>query len=335
MKKLVSLLLLVLVVSCSTNKKVESEPKKESGFDAVLTGFNYPYPVNQFAVEVQGQKLQMSYMDIKPEGEVKKTVVMFHGKNFGGFYFEPIIKELKDKGYRVIVPDQIGFGKSSKPQYFQYSFHLLAKLTNNLLQNIGVSQFTLVGHSMGGMLATRYALMFPENVKKLILVNPIGLEDYKVLTSYKTVDELYANELKNDEEKIRNYQKAAYYDGNWKAEYEPMIVPAVGWTKGPDHALVAKNAALTADLIYTQPVVYEFKKLKMKTTLINGDRDKTAIGKGWATPENQKIMGNYPKLGPEVAKMIPQGKLITMKGLGHVPFVEDFSWFMKLFVPEL
>lgn len=334
MKKVICLLFLSLLFSCAT-KKIVSEQKPHDGFDSILSGYQYPFPVSSYAFQAQGQNLQMSYMDIRPSGEIKKTVVMFHGKNFGGFYFEPIAKELLAKGFRVIIPDQIGFGKSTKPEHFQYSFHLLATLTDNLLKQLGVSEFTLVGHSMGGMLATRYALMFPKKVKKLVLVNPIGLEDYKTLTSYKNVDELYAGELKNNAEKIREYQKAAYYDGVWKPEYEPMIVPAIGWTKGPDHALVARNAALTAELIYTQPVYYEFKKLKVKTTLINGDRDKTAIGKAWASPENQKIMGNYPKLGVEVAKMIPKGKLVTMKGLGHVPFVEDFSGFMKVFIPEL
>lgn len=323
-----------MLASCAT-KRVVTETKPTTGFDAVLSTFTYPFPVNTFEFMAQGQKLQMSYMDVKPDGEVKKTIVMFHGKNFGGFYFEPIIRDLTAQGYRVIVPDQIGFGKSSKPETFQYSFHTLARFTDALLQKAEVTEFTLVGHSMGGMLATRYALLFPEKVKKLVLVNPIGLEDYKVLTGYKTIDELYAGELKNNEEKIRDYQKVFYYDGVWKEAYEPMIVPAVGWTKGPDHALIAKNAAMTSDLIYTQPVVYEFKKLKVKTTLINGDRDKTAPGKPWASPENQKIMGNYPKLGVEVAKMIPQGKLVTLKGLGHMPFVEDYQGFMKVFVPEL
>ena len=73
----------------------------------------------------------------------------------------------------------------------------------------------------------------------------------------------------------------------------------------------------------------------MPVTMINGQRDKTAPAKAWASPENQKIMGNYPKLGQDVIKMIPKGKLIPMKGLGHLPFVEDFEGFMKLFVAEI
>lgn len=335
MKKIICLLSLVLIASCASPVKKEAVKKTSEGFDAVLSGYNYPYPVSYYAFEAQGENLKIAYMDVKPVGEIKKTIVMFHGKNFGGFYFEPIIKELVAKGYRVIAPDQIGFGKSSKPARFQYSFPALARMTDSLLVEAGVTDFTLVGHSMGGMVATRYALLYPAKVKKLILVNPIGLEDYKTLAPYKNIDELYAMELKTDENKIREYQKNAYYDGNWKAEYEPMLVPAIGWIKGPDNAVVARNSALTTDLIYTQPVVYEFKNLKMPVAMINGDRDKTAPTKAWASPENQKLMGNYPKLGRDVIKMIPKGKLIPMKGLGHLPFVEDFSGFMKLFVAEL
>lgn len=335
MKKLICLLMLVVFVSCSSQKTAETTPAKHDGFDAELSGYNYPYPVKTYEFESQGQKLKMAYMDVMPEGTPLKTIVLLHGKNFSGFYFEPIIKELTAKGYRVIAPDQIGFGKSSKPEFFQYSFHTLAKFTADLLTNAGVTEFVLTGHSMGGMVSTRLALMYPERVKKLILVNPIGLEDYKTLVPFRSVDEQLVGELKNNETKIRDYQKVAYYDGQWKEEYEPMIVPAVGWTKGPDHVLTSKTSVMISEIIYTQPVYYEFKNLKMPVTMINGQRDKTAPGKPLASPENQKIMGNYPKLGRDVIKMIPKGKLIPMNGLGHMPFVEDFKGFMKLYMAEL
>lgn len=332
MKKIICLLTLLLTVACATTPKTTNS---NEGFDSVLTGFEYPYPVAHFKFEAQGQHLQMAYMDVKPHGPVLKTIVLLHGKNFAGFYFAPIMKELVAKGYRVIVPDQIGFGKSTKPESFQYSFNASARFTMELLKHLEVENFILVGHSMGGMFSTRLALMYPDRVSKLILVNPIGLEDYKQLIPYKTFDEQYPAELKTDAEKIRNYQKAAYYDGKWKEEYEPMLVPAIGWTKGPDAALIAKTSVLLSDIIYTQPVYYEFKNLTMPTTLILGQRDKTAPGKAFASPDNQKKLGNYPKLGRDVVKMIPNGKLIPMEGLGHMPFVEDFSGFMKLFEAEL
>lgn len=336
MKKILCILTLLLTTACATNpKKATEAPAKSEGFDKILTGYDYPYPVSYYDFEGQGQKLQMAYMDVKPAGPIKKTIVMLHGKNFSGYYFAPIMKELVAKGYRVIVPDQIGFGKSTKPEYFQYSFPLLARFTADLLTKVGATDFILVGHSMGGMFSTRLALMYPERVKKLILVNAIGLEDYKTLVPYKTFDELYPAELATNADKIRNYQKVAYYDGKWKDEYEPMLIPPIGWTKGPDAALIAKTSAMLSDIIYTQPVYYEFKNLKMTTILIMGQRDKTAPGKSFASLENQKKLGDYPKLGRNVVKMIPKGKLVPMAGLGHMPFVEDFPRFMKLIEAEL
>ena len=336
MKKILCLLMLSALASCSTqSNKLSDTPKAKVGFDYVLTDYKYPYTVNFYEFNAQGQKMSMAYMDVKPSGAPKKTIVLLHGKNFSGFYFAPIIKELVANGYRVIAPDQIGFGKSTKPESFQYSFHTLAKFTVELLNSLDVKEFTLAGHSMGGMLATRLALMYPEKVQKMILVNAIGLEDYKTLTPYKSFDEQYAGELKSDANKIRNYQKEAYYDGAWKDEYEPMLTPAIGWTLGPDFPLIAKTSALLSEIIYTQPVYYEFKNLKVPTTLIMGQRDKTAPGKPFASPENQKKMGNYPKLGRDVVKMIPKGKLVPMNGLGHVPFAEDLAGFMKVFTAEL
>jgi pimeloyl-ACP methyl ester carboxylesterase len=57
----------------------------------------------------------------------------------------------------VIAPDQMGFGKSSKPFGYQYSFALLAQHTRALLASLGIERCAVLGHSTGGMLAVRYA----------------------------------------------------------------------------------------------------------------------------------------------------------------------------------
>ena len=326
MKLCLFILTMIMLVGCAT-----PQPVKETGFDAQLSTYQYPFEVKRMELENQGQKLSMAYMDLVPTGAPKGTIVLLHGKNFGGFYFDRVAKDLLAKNYRIIIPDQIGFGKSSKPDKFQYSFHQLAKNTFSLLDSLATGPIILVGHSMGGMLGTRMALMRPETIKKLILINPIGLEDYKVLTHYKSVDELYQMELQNTPEKIKQYQVDAYYAGNWKPEYEPLIVPAVGWTQGKDFSLTAKVSALTSEMAYSQPVVYEFSQLKVATVLIMGQRDRTALGKGWASESNKKIMGNYPALGKKVKRLIPHSKLIALKGIGHVPFIEDYDLFMKHF----
>lgn len=293
--------------------------------DPELRKYPYPFPVDYFGVKFKDKSYRMAFMDIRPSGEIKGTVVLLHGKNFSGNYWERTAKDLVKEGYRVIMPDQIGFGKSSKPENFSYTFHLLAEYTHNLLKDKKVSEAIIVGHSMGGMLATRYALMYPNEVKKLILVNPIGLEDWKTKVPYKNVNEQFQNELKNNESSIRDYQKISYFDGKWKPEYEKGIEILVGWTLHKDYPRVAWNAALTSDMVFTQPVVYEFKNLKMPTLLLLGTRDRTAIGKGWASPDVKEELGRYDKLGKEVIKTIPQGTLVELEGVGHMPQVESYD----------
>ena len=74
-----------------------------------------------------------------------------------------------------------------KPAYFHYTFQQLAETTKQLLDSLDISQTAVLGHSMGEMLATRFALMFPEITDKLILVNPIGLEDWKLKVPYQSL----------------------------------------------------------------------------------------------------------------------------------------------------
>lgn len=265
----------------------------------------------------------------EPKGEKKGSVLLLHGKNFSGAYWEKTANDLSANGYQVIIPDQIGFGKSSKPENFPFTFQLLATLTHEILQSLKVEKYIIVGHSMGGMLATRMALMYPAEVLKLALVNPIGLEDWKLVVPYKDVRELYQQELKQNEESIRNYQKNVYFAGNWKAEYDKGIEMLVGWTLHKDYSRIAWNAALTADMIFTQPVVYEFKNLKMPTLLLLGTRDRTALGKAWAPKEVQDQLGRYDQLGKKVIKEIPNGTLVELDNIGHMPQVEDYDSYWK------
>ncbi len=164
-----------------------------------LEGFTYPYPLHHFPFISQGVPLAMGYMDIPPQGSANgKTVVLLHGKNFCAATWEDSIKALSRQGYRVIAPDQIGFCTSSKPAHYQYSFQQLATNTHVLLLSLGIDKAMVVGHSTGGMLATRYALMYPAAVQKLVLVNPIGLEDWKALgVPYRTPDQWYARGIED------------------------------------------------------------------------------------------------------------------------------------------
>lgn len=289
-----------------------------------LEGFAYPYPLRHFDFQSQQQALSMGYMDVQPARPNGRTAVLMHGKNFCGATWEATITALKDAGYRVIAPDQIGFCTSSKPDNYQYTFQQLADNTHRLLQKLDVKQAVIIGHSTGGMLAVRYALMFPQETEKLVLINPIGLEDWKAKGApYRTVDQWYQRELKQNAKGIKDYEQKTYYMGRWKPEYDKWVDMLAGLNAGPGHQKVAWNSALIYDMIFTQPVYYEFHDLKVPTTLFIGTGDTTAIGSDIAPPEVKKRLGNYMVLGKEAHKLIPHSTLIELPGLGHAPQMEE------------
>jgi len=298
-------------------------------FDPELTNYQYPYPVGFYEFETQGQRARMAYMDVAAARPNGRTVVLLHGKNFSGAYWAATIKSLTEAGYRVVAPDQVGFGKSSKPASYQFSFHTLAANTRSLLDSLGVEKFALVGHSMGGMLAVRMALMYPARVERLALVNPIGLEDWKLVAPYRTVEENFAQELRATPESIKEYQRVNYFGGEWRPEFDALTVILAGWTRHPEYRRVAWNAALTSDMVFTQPVVYEFERISAPTLLIIGLRDRTAIGKDRVPKELAAKMGDYPALGRAAARRIPRARLVEIEEAGHIPQVDAFAKYIR------
>jgi pimeloyl-ACP methyl ester carboxylesterase len=274
-------------------------------------------------------------MDVHPEHPNGKNIMLLHGKNFNGAYWGQTAKWLANEGFRVIIPDQIGFGKSAKPEHYQYTFQQLALNTRAILDTLGIEKTSVLGHSMGGMLATRFVLMFPERTDKFILENPIGLEDWKLKVPYKPVDWWYQSELKKTYEDIKKYQLENYYDNQWKPGYDEWVNLLAGWTLNKDYPLIAWNAALTYDMIFTQPVCYEFKNVTVPTLLIIGQRDRTALGKPLVSPEVRKTMGNYPELGRKTQREISGSQLVEIDHIGHLPHIEAFDRFISPLVKFL
>lgn len=171
------------------------------------SNFTYPWPVKLYRFASQNQHLEMAFMDVAPTCEPSgKVVLALHGKNFCGSTWEATARELAATGYRVILADQVGFCKSTKPEAYQFSLQQLSLNTNSLLAALGIEKVTVMGHSMGGMMAVRYGLMFPESVEGLVLVNPIGLEDWKAKgVPYRSIDDLYTTEMASNYTSIRSY----------------------------------------------------------------------------------------------------------------------------------
>ncbi len=314
-----------------------SAPAAGQSYDARLTEYEYPYPVQYHELEAQGASLEMAYMDVTPEAtSPSHTVLLLHGKNFSGAYWDRTISALVEAGYRVVAPDQVGFGKSSKPVDFQYSFHALARHTADLLDARDVETVTVVGHSMGGMLATQFALMYPERTDQLVLLNPIGLEDWTRTVPYQSIDGWYQQELEKTPAGVKRYMQQSYFDGTWKDAYDSLLAIQAGWIRGPDYEdTIARVSARTYDMIFTQPVLYEFPALQMPTLLLIGERDRTALRTSRVPDSVAATLGRYDRLGEQAAAAIPNSTLVEFPGIGHLPHYEAFDRFRTALVDFL
>lgn len=313
--------------AASSKAAPTEQPQAPSRFDARLSGYAYPFEVKFHAFSAQGLALEMAYMDVGPrDGPV---VLLLHGKNFSGAYWAKTITDLVRQGRRVVVPDQIGFGKSSKPAPYHYSFASMVTQTAALLDVLGVEKVAVVGHSMGGMVATRFALMLPQRTTRLALVNPIGLEDWQAKVPYAPADAVYKATLHQSPDDVRAYMQASYFDGQWKPAYDDVAEIQMGWRTSQDKDLLAWVAALTADMVFTQPVVHDFHRLTVPTLLIIGTRDRTALGKNRVSDEQRKELGRYDRLGKATHEAIKQSTLVELPGIGHMPQVEDYEAYIQ------
>ncbi len=329
--------LLALLAALALAAPSHAEPaSEEPAYGAELEGFSYPFPVQYRRFVSQSQQLAMAYMDVQPDQPNGGTVVLLHGKNFCAATWEGTMTALRQAGYRVIAPDQIGFCKSTKPEHYQFSFQQLAADTHALLAELGVSRVVVLGHSTGGMLGIRYALMYPNEVEQLVLVDPIGLEDWKAKgVPWQSVDDWHRRERAATADRIRDYERATYYAGTWQPEYERWVQMLAGMARGAGRDRVAWDSALLYDMIFTQPVVYELGQLSMPVLLMIGDKDTTAIGKDLAPPAVQATLGDYPKLGRAAAAAIPQARLVEFADLGHAPQIQAPERFHKALLEGL
>lgn len=308
--------ILVFILLAFTGTSLNAQPK---ALGLRLEGYTYPYPVHYMNTEVQHKRISIAYMDVRPVYSNGKTVLLLHGKNFPAAYWKGVIGTLVSKGYRVIAPDALGFGKSSKP-VIQYSFSLLAMLDRQLLDSLGINRVSVIGHSTGGMLAARFALSYPERVSKLVLEDPIGLEDWRAKgVPYRKVDEWYREERNATYDKIVNYQKGYYPE--WKEQYRQWADVQYGPLKSKDAATYAMVSALTYDMIFTQPVIHEFGNISVPVLLMVGKEDHTKIARG-ASKQLTEELGHVKDLAKDAAHEIPDCKLIEYDDVGHIPHLQ-------------
>ena len=334
LKALVTLLAALLLPANAA--AAVAAPTEPAPLGPNLERFAYPFEVHWYETRSQGQAVRMAYMDIAPTAPANGVaVVLLHGKNFCAATWEEQARRLAAHGYRVVVPDQIGFCKSSKPAGYQYSFDALAALTHGLLAQAGVIRPTLVGHSTGGIVAMRYALNYPDAVRSLVLVNPLGLNDTLAEGArYTDLGELRAGEERTNRASIKAYQLHTYYHGLWRPEYDRWVDMLAG-EYAEDGGVLREAQARTSDMIQTQPVAPELGRIQAPVSLIIGQLDLTAFGAGSAPPELRPHVRTVPQAAEEAVHRFAHGRLVRLSGLGHSPQVEDPQTFDAVLLREL
>ena len=304
-RTLVGLLLAAAPVSLSGQAPADYGP-----VSADVTEISYPHPVSTFPFVLYGKDVKMAYMDVKPTGTPNgQTVVLLHGFNFFGEAWAGTIDVLTREGFRVIVPDQIGFGRSSKP-FIPYTFNDMAHNTRRLLQSLGIERAAIVGHSMGGVLASRFAMLYPTVTTHVVLVNQIGLTDARPGRAPHYLDDAYRTDS-NGALPNRSYEQVratiTRYFVTWKPEYEKYVRIHWGWTQHKDWEWFSKVRGALTQMLSAETVVYDWQHIKSKALVIGGAKD---------TPQ-------YPEQAKRVAESIPGARLELIENVGHVPQFES------------
>lgn len=164
-----------------------------------------PVPEGQYAKLRNGHRIH--YLD-QGQGSV---VVFLHGSGSGACghsNFKSNYPHLVKNGYRVILPDLLGYGYSDKPANIEYPLDLFVECVKQTLDHAGVAKYTLVGNSLGGAIALKFALDYPQHVEKLVLMAPGGVEnqaDYFTMPGMALMKEVFMSPQPVTPERMKEF----------------------------------------------------------------------------------------------------------------------------------
>jgi len=293
-----------------------------------LEGYPYPFPVAFLPLTMAHHPERMAYMDVGPTGAPNgRAVLLLHGRNFPSSYWEPVIRPLAAAGFRVIAPDQIGFNKSSKPEV-AWSFDDAAADTAALLDALHLPIVDLVGHSMGGMLAMRFARTYPDRVRRLALESPLGLENYRLYVPPVSPELMFRNEMNRTAEDYYHYLVTAYGLTLPREAVMPFVDIRERMKSSAGYPRWVEVYVGTFYAIWGQPVIDEMPRVATPTLFLVGTRDRTAPGRAFAPPEDRDRMGHIAELAEALAPKMPHARVV-MFDTGHLIHLEATAAFNR------
>lgn len=303
-----------VILGSASLAMAQSEPPSEPPADwgpvsASMVEIEYPYPVDYMPVTHFGQDGLKAYMDVAPTGTANgQTVMLFHGMNFAGIGFAPTIEALAAAGFRVVVPDRIGYGRSSKMD-IPYNLHIFASDAKKLLDHLGIEQSAIVGHSMGGMLAARFAMTYPDTTTHVVLVNQIGMSDQRQSRPWRDIEEAAQSVRENTSYQSILANHMRYYNTEIKPEYLEFVRYQYGQTLTSDWPLLARIRAWQQAILYFDPVVYDWQHIDTKALVLGGADD--------------RLTSDFAGQARMVAETLQNAELNLYPGIGHNPHFEN------------
>lgn len=308
----------MLTVGWAGSAVAQSEPPAEPPADWGVTAIDfsnvpYPYPVEFLDTEVYGRALRVAYMDVAPAGTPNgQTVVLFHGFNFASYAFGHTMEILRNAGFRTIAIDRLGFGRSSKP-IMHYNFHVPVRDTKRLLDHLGIARAAILGHSQGGMVASRFAMSYPETTSHVVFVNQIGMSDSRPGNEWE--EPSYERSRPTPQQYYRQILAGQmnYYVQGWRPEYLQWVEAPFGLIYSADFDRWLEVRGLLSQAMWEDPVVYDWQHISSKALVIGGADD----------PLSQDFAADARR----VAESLQNAELLLYPGIGHNPQFEHSDQF--------
>lgn len=282
------------------------EPPADWGpVSANFEEIQYPYPVKFLKLNRFKQDMLMAYMDVAPIGSANgQTVLIQHGMNFYSEAYADTIAALAEAGFRVLAVDRIGYGKSSKP-VIPYDFNFVAANMKALLDALNIEKTAIVGHSMGGMVVSRFAMVYPDVTTHVVMVNQIGLTDQRQSRPWR---DPYAGELNPSSYRGILAGHRRYFPNDWPPAHLRFVKRQYGQTLSGEWPRLVQVRRLQGQMLYEDPVVYDWQHIATKALVMGGEKD--------------GLVSDFPGLANNVADQLQNSSLLLYPDIGHAPHIE-------------